>query len=93
MTEPETQRPLREPSVVDAVIPMVTLVVLIGGSLALFGLDALDGPIQAALIICSMVAALIALKNGHPGRTSNGSDRSRCPPSPARCSSCWRSGR
>jgi NhaC family Na+:H+ antiporter len=37
----------------------------IGGSLLLFGLDALDGPIQVALILCSMVAALVALKNGY----------------------------
>lgn len=38
---------------------------LIGGALALFGLDALDGQIQTALIVCCAVAALIALKNGH----------------------------
>ena len=38
---------------------------LIGGSLALFGLDALDGPIQVALVLCAMVAALVAMKNGH----------------------------
>jgi NhaC family Na+:H+ antiporter len=41
------------------------LAVLIAGALALFGLDALDGPVQAALIVCVMVAALIAMKNGH----------------------------
>jgi Na+:H+ antiporter, NhaC family len=58
-------RPVRDPSLVDAVIPLVTLAVLIAGSLALFGLDALDGPIQVALVMCAMVAALIALKNGH----------------------------
>jgi NhaC family Na+:H+ antiporter len=57
---------VRMPSVVDAVVPLVTLVVLIGGSLALFGLAALDGPIQVALVFCAMVAALVALKNGHP---------------------------
>ena len=32
----------------------------------MFGLDALDGPIQVALVLCAAVAALIALKNGHP---------------------------
>jgi NhaC family Na+:H+ antiporter len=37
----------------DAVIPLVALVALIGGSLSLFGLDALDGPIQVALVACS----------------------------------------
>jgi len=31
----------------------------------LFGLDALAGPIQVALVLCAAVAALIALKNGH----------------------------
>ena len=32
----------------------------------LFGLDALDGPIQVALVVCAMVAALVIMKNGHP---------------------------
>lgn len=58
-------RAIREPSLADAIIPLVTLAVLVGGSIALFGLDALDGPIQVALVMCAMVAALIALKNGH----------------------------
>jgi NhaC family Na+:H+ antiporter len=61
----EDTRPVRDPSLADAVIPLVALAVLIAGSLALFGLDALDGPIQVALLMCAMVAALIALKNGH----------------------------
>ncbi|TQM37224.1 Na+/H+ antiporter NhaC [Pseudonocardia cypriaca] len=65
MTDAVTRRAVREPSLADAVIPLVALVVLIGGSLALFGLDALDGPIQVALVLCAMVAALVVLKNGH----------------------------
>ena len=56
----------REPTLVDAVVPIVALVVLIGGSLALFGLAALDGPLQVALVLCAMIASLVALKNGHP---------------------------
>ncbi|HEY8569552.1 Na+/H+ antiporter NhaC [Microbulbifer sp.] len=56
---------IREPSLADALIPLLTLAVSIGGALALFGMQALDGPIQTALIVCCMVAALIALKNGH----------------------------
>ncbi|MCO1658488.1 Na+/H+ antiporter NhaC [Pseudonocardia humida] len=66
MTATEGDRTVRDPSLADAILPLVTLVVLIGGSLALFGLDALDGPIQVALVICAMIAALIVLKNGHP---------------------------
>jgi Na+:H+ antiporter, NhaC family len=65
MTEPATRRPVRDPSPADAVVPLVALVLLIGGSLALFGLAALDGPIQVALVLCAMVAALVVLKNGH----------------------------
>jgi NhaC family Na+:H+ antiporter len=56
--------PGRPPSLVDALTPMVALVVLIGGSLLIFGLDALDGPIQVALVLSCAVAALVALKNG-----------------------------
>src|SRR5262245_23275875 len=66
LTSTEADRLVREPSLVDALIPLITLVVLIGGAIALFGLDALDGPIPAALVVCAMVAALVILKNGHP---------------------------
>jgi Na+:H+ antiporter, NhaC family len=64
---PPTDAPTagRDPSLVDAVLPLVLLAVLIGGSIALFGLDALDGPIQVALVLCAMAASLIAMKNGH----------------------------
>lgn len=62
----DVQRVPREPTLLDALVPLGTLAVLIAGSLALFGLDALDGPIQVALVLCAAVAALIALRNGHP---------------------------
>ncbi|OBK73098.1 Na+/H+ antiporter NhaC [Mycobacterium sp. 1164985.4] len=65
MTDSLEQRAIRGPSLGDAIIPLVALTVLIGSSIALFGLDALDGPIQVALVLCCAVAALIALKNGH----------------------------
>jgi NhaC family Na+:H+ antiporter len=58
-------RRVRQPSLADAIIPLVALIVLIAGSLAIFGLDALDGPIQVALILCVMIATLIVVKNGH----------------------------
>jgi Na+:H+ antiporter, NhaC family len=59
------ERGRRTPSLLDALIPLGTLVLLIGGSLVLFGLDALDGPVQVALVLCTMVAALVAMKNGY----------------------------
>ncbi|HET6860744.1 MAG TPA: Na+/H+ antiporter NhaC [Streptomyces sp.] len=64
-SESEDPRSIREPSMQDAIVPMVVLAVLVASSLALFGLDALDGPIQVALILCAMTAALMAMKNGH----------------------------
>ena len=62
---PDQHRRIRQPSLADAVVPLVVLVVLIGGSLLLFGLDALDGPIQVALILSVLVVAVIVLKNGY----------------------------
>lgn len=61
----DTNRTIRDPSLADALIPLGALVALIGGSLLLFGLDALNGPIQVALLLCSTIAGLIAIKNGH----------------------------
>ena len=60
-----TSRTVREPSYLDAIIPLVTLTVLIGSSVFLFGVSAINGPMQVALILCSTVATLIILKNGH----------------------------
>lgn len=60
-----SERNIRPPSVLDAVFPLVFLAFSIAGSLFLFGLDALDGPIQVALVLSCGVAALIAMKNGH----------------------------
>jgi NhaC family Na+:H+ antiporter len=55
----------RRPSLGDALVPLGVLAVSIAGALLLFGLDALDGPIQVALVGCAAVAALTARKNGH----------------------------
>ncbi|HEY8545467.1 MAG TPA: Na+/H+ antiporter NhaC family protein [Acidimicrobiales bacterium] len=63
-TTPENQE-VREPSLVDALIPMAALAVTIGGALLVFGLDALDGPVQVALVLCVFVAALVAMRLGH----------------------------
>lgn len=66
MTDPtEAPRTIKEPSLTDAIIPLATLIVLISGAVLLFGVDAVDGPIPVALILCAMVTALIALKNGY----------------------------
>ena len=56
MREQTPSSNIREPSLGDALIPLVTLALMIAGALALFGLDALNGPIQTALMICCMAA-------------------------------------
>lgn len=62
---PEPARPIRPPSYVDAIAPLLLLVALIAGGLSLYGLDALGGPIPAALVVCAMVTGVIVLRNGH----------------------------
>ena len=62
MTEP------RAPSLVDALLPIVVLAILLAGSVYLFGSDAIGGATQIVLIVAAAVAALIAVRNGHPWR-------------------------
>jgi len=62
---PENRRPVRAPSYLDAALPLLVLVVLVGTSVALFGLAAVDGPMQVAMILASMSAVAVILKNGH----------------------------
>jgi len=62
--ESHTLSDARKPSLADAIIPTVTLIVLIAGAFLLFGQNALDGPVQVALVLSAMVVALILLKNG-----------------------------
>jgi len=60
-----TRQPIREPSYVDAIAPLVVLGVLIAGAVALFGLAATDGPLQVAIFLSAMFTSFIILKNGH----------------------------
>lgn len=58
-------RQIREPSFLDAFLPLVVLAGLIASAVALFGLGATEGPLQVALILSAMVTTGILLKNGH----------------------------
>jgi Na+:H+ antiporter, NhaC family len=58
-------RNIKEPSYADAIIPLVVLIGLIAASVFLFGIDAVGGPMEVALILAGMVASLIVLKNGY----------------------------
>ncbi|GGL83001.1 hypothetical protein [Glutamicibacter protophormiae] len=49
----------------DALVPLFSMILLIAAALLVFGLEALDGPIQVALVASCLVVSLVALKNGH----------------------------
>jgi NhaC family Na+:H+ antiporter len=62
---PETPCNVKEPSYADAIIPLVVLIGLIAASVFMFGIDAVGGPMEVALILAGMVVSLIVLKNGY----------------------------
>ena len=65
MSDSNKQRTVKAPSYADALIPVFTLIILVGASVSLFGLNAVQGPLQVAIIINTMITALIILKNGY----------------------------
>ncbi len=54
----------RKPTLLQAAIPILFLVVLLAGSVKLFGSDASYGPNQIALILSAMVAVIVGMRNG-----------------------------
>jgi NhaC family Na+:H+ antiporter len=56
---------VRQPSLVDALIPLLFMIMLLVISIVLFGIDAATGPLQVALFMSAVVAAIVAHKNGH----------------------------
>jgi NhaC family Na+:H+ antiporter len=54
----------RQPTLLDALIPCIALIVLLALSYLLFGDTASSGPNQVALLFCGLIAAGIAYKNG-----------------------------
>ena len=61
---PQTREP-RPPSLLDALLPIVVLIGLLALTIALFGIDATNGPLQVALLISAAFASLVAFKNGY----------------------------
>jgi NhaC family Na+:H+ antiporter len=60
---------IRQPSLTDALIPLLFMIVLLVTSIVLFGLDAATGPLQVALLMSAVVGAMVAHKNGHSWQT------------------------
>ena len=61
----EQGRPARAPTLLDALLPIVVLIVLLATTIALFGIDATNGPLQVALLLSAAFASLMAFKNGY----------------------------
>ncbi len=53
------------PTLLDALLPIVVLIALLALTIALFGIDATNGPLQVALLLSAAFASLIAFKNGY----------------------------
>ncbi|GBL02850.1 Na+/H+ antiporter NhaC [Glaciecola sp. KUL10] len=56
---------IKEPSLFDALIPLVLLVLMMGSAVYLFADDSSYGPNQISLLMAMGVASVIGLKNGH----------------------------
>ena len=54
----------RSPSLSDALIPIIFLIVSLSSSVYIFGDSSSGGPNQIALLLAMGVAAIIGLKNG-----------------------------
>lgn len=59
------KKTIREPSLADALIPIIALIVMMSGAVYLFSDDSSFGPNQIALLIGTGLAAIIGMKNGH----------------------------
>ncbi len=59
------QNAKKTPSLLDAIIPIIVLVIMMGGAVYLFGDGSSYGPNQIALLLSMGIAAVIGLKNGH----------------------------
>jgi len=74
MTEPDQPRPL---TLVEAVIPVASLILLVGLSYYLFGEAGASGPNQVALVVATMVAVQQFFNPANDTITSSGTDQQR----------------
>lgn len=58
-------RETKPASLLDALIPVISLILMLGLSVYLFGSDSSSGPNQIVLTLGAAIAAIVAIKNGH----------------------------
>jgi NhaC family Na+:H+ antiporter len=65
MNAHDSKSRIREPSLLDALIPIVALIAMLSASVYLYGSDTNGGGSQVALLMAAMIASLVAIKNGY----------------------------
>jgi NhaC family Na+:H+ antiporter len=55
----------KQANLTDALIPVVSLITMLGFSVYLFGDESSSGPNQIVLTLGAAIAAIVAIKNGH----------------------------
>ena len=55
----------KSPTLVDAIIPIIVLIIMLSVSVYLYGDNSSYGANQIALILSASIAAIIAIKNGY----------------------------
>ncbi len=56
---------VKSPTLIDSLIPIVSLVLMLALSVYLFGSDSSSGPNQIVLTLGAAIAAIVAMQNGH----------------------------
>ncbi|MBD3584489.1 Na+/H+ antiporter NhaC [Salinimonas sp. HHU 13199] len=56
---------VKAPSLTDALLPVIALIIMMGSAVYLFGDNSSFGPNQIALLLGTGLAAIIGMKNGH----------------------------
>jgi len=56
---------VKQPSLLDAMIPIVSLIIMLGSSVYFFGDSSSSGANQIVLMICTAITILVGIKNGH----------------------------
>ena len=59
-----TDNTVKEPSLLDALIPILSLIFMLGMSVYYFGDNSSYGPNQIVLMICTAIVVIIGIKNG-----------------------------
>ncbi|MEC9060998.1 MAG: Na+/H+ antiporter NhaC family protein, partial [Pseudomonadota bacterium] len=64
-----TNKEIKTPSLLDALLPILALVVMMGSAVYLFADNSSYGPNQIALLLAMGLAAIIGMKNGYSWKT------------------------